>query len=406
VLLEASPPPQPKPVGVATAFSNRVSALNLSSVGLLTDLGCWGDRVQGRAQAVHKMQVWDSCSSSSITFDTPDDGPLNHIVENDLIVESLTQEMEKCPNLEVRYGAKVQEYTIPQHKSDESVPKENVVISLSDQTKLETNLLVGADGLRSLVRASLGLSGEYMSWEYPQMGLVASLQLDDSIKPNHTAWQRFLPTGPVALLPLAPGYSSLVWSLPKSEVGALLKMDELHFVDILNQALTSQQAQNPVVNTIVAGLENILSSIPGMENTIMETPPLVKSVSSRAAFPLGFGHSPTYRGVKTVLIGDAAHRVHPLAGLGANLGLGDVKELVKQVELCDLNGESIGHASYLARYETERLRHNVPVMLGIDGLQKLYSSDTSPLVLARAVGLTATSMYRPLVKRIQSMAAA
>ena len=358
-------------------------------------------------QPVHRMQVWDSCSRAGITFDGPEDGsPLNHIVENDLIVESLTEKMKKCPNLEIRYESKVLKYNIPHQEGNESVPQGNVVISLGDGTEIETDLLVGADGVKSLVRACLGLGDEYMSWEYPQMGLVASLTLEDSTLPNNTAWQRFLPGGPLALLPLAPGHSSLVWSLPRDQVGAFLKMEEAQFVEILNLSLTSQQAQNTAVNTVVEGVENILATIPGMRAAAMETPPTVRGVSKRAAFPLGFGHSPSYRGARTVLIGDAAHRVHPLAGLGANLGLGDVRELVKQVESCVLNGEPLGQSSYLQDYETQRLRHNVPLMLGMDGLQKLYSTDTSPLVLARAVGLTATSMCKPLVRQLQAMAAA
>lgn len=406
ILLESSPPPRvsERQEGV---FSNRVSALNPAAVAQLEGFGCWRGELQERAQPVSRMQVWDACSSAGITFqETDGQGPINYIVENDLVVESVTEEMHKCANLEVKYGSKVQEYEIPKMDVEkESVPKDKVKVRLSDGSILETDLLVGADGVKSLVRAFLGLDSEYLSWEYDQVGLVASLSIQEK-GPNNTSWQRFLPSGPVALLPLSPSHSSLVWTLPKTEVGSLLKMDENEFIHLLNQSLLSQQGQNTAVNSLVSGFTTLLTSIPGMETSSLDVPPFVTGVRSRAAFPLGLGHSPSYRGSRAVLVGDSAHRVHPLAGLGANLGLGDVRELASQVEQNITNGEELGHSHYLKAYETARLRHNVPLMLGIDGLQKLYSTDLSPLVLGRALGLSATNMCRPLVRQIQALAAA
>ena len=128
-------------------------------------------------------------------------------------------------------------------------------------------------------------------------------------------------------------------------------------------------------------------------------------VANRAAFPLGFGHSHRYIGPRTILIGDAAHRVHPLAGQGVNLGFGDVISLASCVEDSLREGGRLGQRDYLAQYETERLRHNLTTMMGIDGLQRLYCSDWTPLVMARTLGLMATEACDPVKKMFMKHAA-
>ena len=100
-----------------------------------------------------------------------------------------------------------------------------MVIELESGDRIESRLLVGADGAQSLVRKSLGRDKDMLAWQYHQMGLVASLQIS-SDEPNVTAWQRFLPSGPIALLPLGPTSSSLVWTVPKAELQSLLNMKD------------------------------------------------------------------------------------------------------------------------------------------------------------------------------------
>ena len=106
------------------------------------------------------------------------------------------------------------------------MPASPVVIELENGDRIETEFLVGADGAQSLVRKSLGRNESMLSWQYHQMGLVATLKISPSDEPNVTAWQRFLPSGPIALLPLGPTTSSLVWTVPKAELQGLLNMKE------------------------------------------------------------------------------------------------------------------------------------------------------------------------------------
>lgn len=132
--------------------------------------------------------------------------------------------------------------------------------------------------------------------------------------------------------------------------------------------------------------------------TTRQFPPSISALyeRSRAAFPLGFGHSSSYVAAGTALIGDAAHRVHPLAGQGLNLGFGDVACLTEHLATASFNGAAIGDRTHLRTYEKERLRHNVPIMVGIHGIQKMYGTQFAPVVLARSVGLQLANTIGPI----------
>ena len=209
-----------------------------------------------------------------------------------------------------------------------------------------------------------------------------------------------MPSGPVALLPLSEDQSSLVWTVQKSQVKPLLELSEESFVNRLNLALTSDVDQNELVNSVTNGVGLVLRSLTRSSPEVQETPPVVTGVANRAAFPLGFGHSVRYTGPRTVLIGDSAHRVHPLAGQGVNLGFGDVISLTRELDESVRAGAVLGGEESLCRYETDRQRHNLPTMLGIDALQKLYSSQATPIVLARSLGLLTTNAISPVKKMI------
>lgn len=155
--------------------------------------------------------------------------------------------------------------------------------------------------------------------------------------------------------------------------------------------------------------------------TVRQLPPKLKSLynNSRAGFPLGFGHVSSYVRSGVALIGwvvnenwlhfydilqfhvivgnsDAAHRVHPLAGMGLNLGFGDAKALAEILAKATYSGSKLGDMTHLRDYETKQLQTNVPIMLGIHGLQRLYGTTIGPVVLARSVGLQITQTVTPL----------
>jgi len=254
---------------------------------------------------------------------------------------------------------------------------------------------------RSLVRRCLGC--DYVGWEYDQVGVVATLHIQSHTGDNITAWQRFLPSGPVALLPLDAHTSSLVWTVSKDMAKQMVQMEDKVFIENLNRALLGRENENSMVNSISEGFELLLNSVLPSQRSY-ESPPIVKGVMNRAAFPLGFGHSSRYIGSRTALVGDAAHRVHPLAGQGVNLGFGDVACLAEVVEGMVMEGGGLGHHEYLCQYETERQRHNLATMVGVDALQKLYCTDNIPLVLARSLGITATNAAGPVKNLIRQHA--
>lgn len=230
---------------------------------------------------------------------------------------------------------------------------------------------------------------------YKQFGVVATLELNaEEAAGNSIAWQRFLPSGPVALLPLSENQSSLVWSTSIDHAKELLKMESEVFVQALNEAFIKPYPSNQIVTNILKTADKILS----IKNNTLDLPPTVTRVhdNSRAAFPLGFGHASSYVCNGAVLIGDAAHRIHPLAGQGVNLGFGDVTKLTEVLSDSLYSGSEFGDLSYLLQYERERLKANLPIMLGVHTLQKLYCNDFAPFVLARSLGTKITNSAQPL----------
>lgn len=233
------------------------------------------------------------------------------------------------------------------------------------------------------------------SLSYKQLGVVATVELNpEESECNTIAWQRFLPSGPVALLPLSENLSSLVWSTNVEHAKELLKMEPDDFVIALNEAFIKQYSSNRLVSDILKTVDTFLSN----KNKISQLPPSVVKVqeNSRAAFPLGFGHAASYVCTGAALIGDAAHRIHPLAGQGVNLGFGDVVKLTEILSNAVYNGSEMGNLSYLLQYERERLKANVPIMVGVHALQQLYCNEFPPIVLMRSLGTKITNSATPL----------
>ncbi|XP_055603260.1 ubiquinone biosynthesis monooxygenase COQ6, mitochondrial [Uranotaenia lowii] len=372
-------------------FSNRVSALSHGTQRLMQSIGAWQQIESVRAKPVLKMQVWDACSDALITFNYDDlSENIAWIVENDVLLGSVYQQLEQVKNVEIRYGAKVEECVLMRDGANRSK------VRLSNGDLVGCELLIGADGYNSLVRRAMG--SDNFSIGYNQMGLVATLKLDPTgSSGNATAWQRFLPTGPIAMLPLADDVSSMVWSTSVPEAKRLMQLDEKAFVAEVNAAFNKQYPKNNVVSEVLKQVNSFVSAATGQK---LEPAPMVQGIfeNSRGAFPLALGHTSTYVGQGVCLVGDAAHRVHPLAGQGVNLGFGDVQCLTNVLGEANYSGLGLNNLSQLVRYEQERLKHNVPVLATVHGLQRLYNTDFPPIVGLRSVGLTITNAL-PVVKK-------
>ncbi|XP_055448751.1 ubiquinone biosynthesis monooxygenase COQ6, mitochondrial isoform X2 [Psammomys obesus] len=363
---------------LSDTYSNRVSSISPGSATLLSSFGAWDHICNMRCRAFRRMQVWDSCSEALIMFDKDDLDDMGYIVENDVIMHALTKQLEAVADrVRVLYRSKAVGYAWPLPFSmADSSPW--VHITLGDGSTLQTKLLIGADGHNSGVRQAAGIQN--VSWNYDQSAVVATLHLSEATE-NNVAWQRFLPSGPIALLPLSDTLSSLVWSTSHDHAAELVGMDEEEFVDAINSAFPTRVSAR-------------------------QLPPSVAKVDakSRALFPLGLGHAAEYVRPRVALIGDAAHRVHPLAGQGVNMGFGDISSLVRHLSTAAFNGKDLGSMSHLTGYETDRQRHNTALLAATDLLKRLYSTRATPLVLLRTWGLQATNAVSPLKKQIMAFA--
>lgn len=259
---------------------------------------------------------------------------ISYIVENDLIVDAVTKKINSL-NIDILYDQKVAHYEIP------AEPLHNVKIKFENGDDVECKVLLGTDGAGSQVRKAMGV--HYISWEYDQRGIVATVKIAGST-PNRTAWQRFIPTGTVALLPLSDEYSSLVWATTPDNTKALLQMTPESFVDALNSEFNNPASVNEPIQVSTKFTHDVLKFFNLSTGSEPIVPPRVVSVEekSRASFPLGFGHSSKYVRPGCALLGDSAHRIHPLAGQGVNLGFGDIACFVQLTADSVSNGYPIG----------------------------------------------------------------
>ncbi|XP_034498310.1 ubiquinone biosynthesis monooxygenase COQ6, mitochondrial isoform X1 [Ailuropoda melanoleuca] len=384
-------------------YSNRVSSISPGSATLLSSFGAWDHICNMRYRAFRRMQVWDACSEALIMFDKDNLDDMGYIVENDVIMCALTKQLEAVSDrVTVLYRSKAVSYTWPYpFTMADSSPW--VHITLGDGSTLQTKLLIGADGHNSGVRQAAGIKN--VSWNYDQSAVVATLHLSEATE-NNVAWQRFLPSGPIALLPLSDTLSSLVWSTSHEHAAELVGMDEEKFVDTINSAFWSDANHTDFIDSASSVLQSVVGFLRPTKVSARQLPPSVARVDarSRVLFPLGLGHAAEYVRPRLALIGDAAHRVHPLAGQGVNMGFGDVSSLVHHLSAAAFNGKDLGSMSHLTGYETDRQRHNTALLAATDLLKRFYSTSAAPLVLLRTWGLQATNAVSPLKEQIMAFA--
>lgn len=388
-------------------YSNRVSAVSKSSVQLLQSIGAWQiiEDLE-RCNAVKEMRIWNSGAGRSggvnnvLTFDNAND--LAYIVENDTILGALYKQINEEQNITVNYDSRVNQCNLSDSHRDLATIK-----VANGESSFETSLLIGSDGYGSKVRSAIS-GQQYVGWEYGQRAVVATLHIqsdENDIYKGHVAWQKFAQLGPVALLPLDDKTCSLVWTTSYEEANRLAELSDNEFIDALNDNLSEEKESNESSLLLADDAAHLVSKVlnkycqSNNENNqnkkIKSIPPIVVGVTkdSRASFPLGFGHACQYVGQRVALVGDAAHRIHPLAGQGVNLGFSDVTELSDQLNQSVLTGADIGDLNALLNYQTAAQRRNIPIMLGVDGIQKICGSKNNLVpaaitTLIRNVGLS------------------
>ncbi|OSD05256.1 ubiquinone biosynthesis hydrox [Trametes coccinea BRFM310] len=416
----------------AGTYSNRVSSITNASQSFLQEIGAWAHVEEGRTCPIDEMQIWDGISDARITFSVQDDQALigtgtdtpsrmSTMTENLNLQRALLHHLRGASAVEIADKVKVQSIQREEREGGGGWP----LVHLSDGRVLRTRLLVGADGFNSPVRAYAGIQS--YGWAYDTTAVVATLLHHPRTSfqaPNTIAYQRFLPTGPIAFLPLSPTASSMVWSTKPHLAKALLASDPAVLTGMINAAFRLPEVSLRYLHDVL--LEAAAAGTPLTPHQLREEiswrershaidsrsayslaadptgvppadadllPPLVTSVQpgSAASFPLRFSHADEYigdgAGARTVLVGDAAHTIHPLAGQGLNMGLGDVDALARCIQQAVLTGGDIGSRTALLPYARARYFENHKIMAACDKLHKLYGATAAPLVWARSVGV-------------------
>lgn len=353
--------PQPASDAPRADYDLRVSALTLATQTMFETLGAWAGVARRRSAPVRSMRVWQAGAAGEIEFDAAEIGEpcLAYIVENDVILAALRERLDQFTNVHVIESA-VADFAID----------ELVQTTLADGRQLSARLLVGADGADSAVRRRLDIPVRRFDME--QQGIVATVRTERVH--DDTAWQTFLPSGPLAFLPLPePNACSIVWSADSDRAQALLGLDDAGFTAALADAFGGRLGA-------------------------------IRSVSPRAAFPLALAHADRYVRDRAALIGDAAHTVHPLAGQGVNLGFLDAAALAEVLRAAAAERRDIGALHVLRRYERWRKGDNL-AMIGVTGGFKFLFGNDWPFVRGlRGAGLSLTNRIAPVKNLIMRRA--
>ncbi len=332
----------------------RVFAFAHDNAALLDALGVWPQVTQARAHPYLRMRVWDAAGGGELAFDADAMGrrELGWIVENGLLVDRLWAALPGA-GVHLHCPARVEAM-----EQDER----GVRLRLDDGRRVEAAVAIAADGGESTLRTLAGL--EVSRHDYGQRGVVGYV---DSEHPNEaTAWQRFLDTGPLAVLPVDKNRSCIVWTLPDAEAGRVLALDDEAFGRELTNAFAGRLGA-------------------------------LRPVSARAAFPLRRQLANNYVAGRVLVLGDAAHVVHPLAGQGVNLGLRDVAGLREVVRDAQQRRADWAAPHRLRRWARLRRSDNTVAAYGFDAINKVFSNDEMHLTLARGALLGLAGRMPPLL---------
>lgn len=333
-------------------YDARVYAISPASMETLTQVGVWSGIAALRASAFRAVHAWVDQPDAGLSFPASDvgRGELGWIVEHKVILDRLWDGLD-CVDLYVSSEIKDVVFGGHSHQSE---------VFLADGAVLRAALLVGADGANSALRERAGIDA--IGRRYPQQAIVCHVRTS---RPHlQAAWQRFLPSGPLAFLPLDDGRSSIVWSVHSSLASDLVDLDEHNFCQRLYKAVDGEFGE-------------ILEA----------TPRLMVSLRKQQA--------KEYVKDGLALIGDAAHTMHPLAGQGLNMGLADVDALTGSVAEARLAGRNWSSARSLRRYERIRKTENTEMLMATDGLYRLFDARFPGLRTALSIGMDGFNLLWP-----------
>ena len=350
VIIERGEPP----VRLSLGRDCRVSAIVMGNVRILEGLGVW-KHLKDDAAPMRSMKIWDNQEQGGIRFHASeiDEDALGYLIENSCTQRAMHKTLLDSDDVEFYSPAEIIDIDWqPGDWQSEDCSKNPARVILADGRIITSPLIVGADGGRSWVREQAGIG----CWQrdYEQKGLVLNVRAE--YPHRGIAYQRFLPTGPLALLPLSDNVCSIVWSAENAEADRLLAMSDEEFLEALNLTF------GPVLGRIT-------------------------EAGDRAAFPLKGQLAKHMVRERVALVGDAAHCIHPLAGLGVNLGIRDAMVLAQEIADAKRFDEDWGELAVLDRYMKQRMPDVLSVMASMEGLHRIFTGTIPGLKEVRGLGM-------------------
>lgn len=352
---------RPAPARAEAGFDGRAYALALASRRLLQAIGIW-PAVAPLSQPILKIVASDGRAGTGaapffLTFDSAEieEGPMGHMVEDRHLYAAFLDAMRAEPRIRLIPGTAV--------TAQEPVAG-GIRVALSDGQALTARLIAGCDGRGSATATRAGI--RRLGWGYGQTALVTAIEHE--LPHEGTAHQLFLPSGPLAILPLPGNRSSIVWSEAEAAAKAIQALPDEEYLSVLR----------PRFGDFLGG---------------------IRLAGDRFTYPLSLSLAERFVAPRVALVGDAAHGVHPIAGQGLNLGLRDVGALAEVLVGAARRGEDIGAPDVLDRYQTWRRFDSTALALGMDGVNKLFSNDNPVLRSLRDLGLGAVNALPGLRRR-------
>jgi 2-octaprenyl-3-methyl-6-methoxy-1,4-benzoquinol hydroxylase len=339
----------------------RVSALSIASKNILEAVGAWSGVVNRRLCPFRRMRVWETAGDTEFCSDDINYPELGFIVENRVTQQALLERLESFANIELMCPATISKISYTANKPSE--------VLLDDGRVLTAKVLVAADGGQSRVRQLVGLG--VTSWDYKQHALVIYVETDYG--QQDITWQRFVPSGPQAFLPLTGHYGSIVWYNSPDEVNRLKALPNM---DLMHE--------------LMAAFPDCLGKV----NAILGT----------ASFPLKRQHAQSYVKPGVALVGDAAHMINPLAGQGVNIGLLDAAALAEVLIDAVKQGLDPGDLAVLNRYEKMRRNENLKMMTVMDVFYRVFSNQVLPVKFLRNLGLGLAERILPAKNKVMRSA--